>query len=65
MAKNKRQAKLTITVYYDMGTTTEEEIKNKLLSAADRLAGDGLLTGELDATVDTWAAEVKIKGTGD
>ena len=55
------RAKLIITVDYDMGETVTQEVVSQLKKAADILAGEGLLSGDLDATVDTWKAEVEVK----
>lgn len=49
---------LTIEVEYDPGTTNQRELMGILHDAAFHLAGEGLLTGESDATVEHWKATV-------
>lgn len=49
---------LTIEVEYDPGTANQRELMGILHDAAFRLAGEGLLTGESDATVEHWKATV-------
>lgn len=49
---------LTIEVEYDPGTAKQRELMGILHDAAFHLAGEGLLTGESDATVEHWKATV-------
>ena len=53
---------LKIRVTYDMrGGATVEEVTNQLCQAADFLYGEGLLSGETEAVVESWKAVVKVK----
>lgn len=53
---------LKIQVTYDMqGGATVEEVTNQLCQAADFLYGEGLLSGETEAVVESWKASVKVK----
>lgn len=53
---------LKIQVTYDMqGGATVEEVTNQLYQAADFLSGEGLLSGETEAVVESWKAVVKVK----
>lgn len=53
---------LKIRVTYDMqGGATVEEVTNQLCHAADFLAGEGLLSGDTEAVVESWKASVKVK----
>ena len=49
---------LTVTVVYEPGRTGADELKQQLVRAADFLAGEGLLTGETEASVLTWESAV-------
>lgn len=49
---------LTIEVEYDAGGATQRELVCVLHEAAFYLAGVGLLTGETEATVESWKATV-------
>ena len=59
------QAVLKITVTYDCEGATEAEIKQTLNKAANFLASEGLLSGDLGeegfALVDDWSSDVETK----
>jgi hypothetical protein len=56
------RAILTIEVDYAPGTTTKQEARDLLASAAEHLANEGLLSGEGPAEVDEWKSRVSIDG---
>ena len=50
---------MTLQVEYIPNTTSKDELKRLLEDAASHLASRGLLTGESDAEVKTWIANVR------
>lgn len=58
MRNDEAKMRLTIEVTYDLGRTDVRELERVLVAAADRLASEGLLSGETEATVTTWASSV-------
>ena len=56
---DKVSLKLTIFVKYDLNGTSKAEMEDQLHYAAGFLAGEGLLSGNSEATVSTWSEEVK------
>ena len=61
MIIKKLKATITIEVWIDTNGTLAEEIKDQLNGIPEYIAGNGMLTGELPATVDTWKSEVLLK----
>jgi hypothetical protein len=49
---------LKIEVEYETNGVSVETLQSLLKNAAGHLAGEGLLTGETDAFVETWDAQV-------
>lgn len=50
--------RLTIDVRYELGRTSVQDLEAALVAAADHLAKEELLSGETEASVLTWEAEV-------
>jgi len=55
---------LTLKVYYDPDTTTAKAMKSQLISCANLLAGNGMLSGDAEAIVDDWEVEVRTISEG-
>lgn len=55
---NETRLRLTITISYDLNGTSVESVINQLNFAVEHLAGEGLLSGDLDATVSEWEHKV-------
>ena len=49
---------LTITVHYELGRTDIKTLERVLVAAADHLNDEGLLSGDTEASVHNWKAEV-------
>lgn len=52
------QLRLTLTVDYDPNQTPKEVLVDNLLRVASLASGEGLMTGETDAEVGCWSADV-------
>ena len=63
MSHNPSQAtcrlKLVIDVTYDLNGQSPSEMEYQLKHAAQFLAGEGLLSGDGEATVDTWKYSIE------
>lgn len=59
MSNDRTTLKLTIEVEYEMGRTDIRDLERVLVSAADHLVGNGMLTGETEASVLTWDSSVE------
>ena len=57
---NKLCLRLIVDVIYDPSGVSTQELKGLLEAIIPRAAGDGLLTGETPATVDTYYANVSV-----
>ena len=51
---------LRLTVTYDPQGVSPEWLKGQLIALAQHAAGDGMLTGSSDATVEVWDSEVLV-----
>jgi hypothetical protein len=51
--------RLAVTVSYDLNGRAAADLERQLLGAADRLADEGLLSGETGADVAEWDAKVE------
>ena len=58
MKTDELHLRLTIDVYYEMGRTDIRDLERVLIAAADHLAGNGMLSGETEASVLTWESGV-------
>jgi hypothetical protein len=61
MAKDNGLVKmrLTLDVSYQPNGVSAEALADLLRAIADSAAGDGLMTGETEAEVDTWECKVQ------
>jgi hypothetical protein len=50
--------RLTIDVHYELGRADIRDLERVLVAAADHLAGNGMLSGETEASVLTWESAV-------
>lgn len=58
MKSDELKLRLVIDVTYEIGRTSEKELVEVLLDAAEHLAANGLLSGDTEADVLTWEAAV-------
>ena len=58
MKDDEAHLRLTIDVHYELGRTDIRDIERVLMAAADHLAGNGMLSGETEASVLTWESAV-------
>ena len=56
---SKIKLKLVLEVLYAQNGTSESELKTMLEDSVNHAVGNGLLTGETQATVDTWSCNVE------
>lgn len=59
MIDNEVCLQLSISIRYQLGTATVDELSRLLHNAADHLAGNGLMTGTTDAEVVSWSSCVR------
>jgi hypothetical protein len=64
MENDEVHLRLTIDVHYELGRTDVRDLERVLIAAADRLAGEGLLSGETEASVLTWDSAVITPNAG-
>ena len=50
--------RLTVDIHYELGRTDIRDLERVLVAAADHLAGNGMLSGETEASVLTWESSV-------
>lgn len=60
MKTDELHLRLTIDVHYELGRTDIRELERVLVAAADHLAGNGMLSGETEASVLTWESGVSL-----
>jgi hypothetical protein len=58
MKDDEVRLRLTIDVHYELGRTNVRDLERVLVAAADHLAGNGMLSGETEASVLTWDSAV-------
>ena len=58
MRTDELHLRLTIDIHYELGRTDIRELERVLIAAADHLAGNGMLSGETEASVLTWESGV-------
>jgi len=58
MKNDEVRLRLTIDVHYELGRTNVNDLERVLVAAADHLAGNGMLSGETEASVVTWTSAV-------
>ena len=58
MENDEAHLTLKIDISYDLGRTEIRELERILISAADYLAGNGMLSGETEASVLRWSSGV-------
>jgi hypothetical protein len=51
--------RLTITASYDLDGTSVEDVMDQLKFASEYLADEGLLSGDLNATVSEWENNIE------
>ena len=59
MKTKTKTLQLKLTVEYNPGKVSTDNLKRLLLAIPNHACDEGLLTGETPATVKTWGAEVK------
>jgi hypothetical protein len=52
--------RLTIDVWYDLNTESQDTVIKHLEQLPMFLAGEGLLSGDTDALVDEWKSGVEV-----
>lgn len=60
MKNDEAKLRLTIDVHYELGRTDIRDLVKVLVAAADHLAGNGMLSGDTEASVLTWESSVVI-----
>jgi hypothetical protein len=58
MKNDEAHLRLTIDVHYELGRTDIRDLERVLVGSADHLAGEGLLSGDTEASVLTWSSAV-------
>ena len=58
MKDDEAYLRLTIDVHYELGRTDIRDLERVLVAAADHLSGNGMLSGETEASVLTWESAV-------
>lgn len=59
MKDDEARLRLVIDIHYELGRTDKRELWHTLISAADYLAANGLLSGATEASVLTWDSRVE------
>jgi len=65
MKNDEAHLRLTIDVHYELGRTDIRDLERVLVAAAEHLAGEGLLSGETEASVLTWDSAVSTPNRKD
>lgn len=60
MKSDEAHLRLTVDVHYELGRTDIRDLERVLVAAADHLAGNGMLSGDTEASVLTWASAVSM-----
>ena len=58
MKDDEAYLRLTIDIHYELGRTDIRDLERVLVAAADHLSGNGMLSGETEASVLTWESAV-------